>query len=138
VLRQAGTSLQAIMLAVAWGDPQIVQNQLEHHRGIDPQGLGVALQQALLAVAERRFTQLTRHGSEEEVVKKLMDFGGADVRCLRLDALFQRRFDRYQVFTMAKYRERHLRTWKRKQRQTTARPTTARLRTRAQTLSHMR
>ena len=56
VLRQNASTVQAIRLAVAWGNPSIIQSQLERHRDLEPRGLSQALEQGLLAVAEKRLS----------------------------------------------------------------------------------
>ena len=56
VLRQTASTVQAIRLAVAWGNPSIIQSQLERHRDLEPGALSQALEQALLAVAEKRLS----------------------------------------------------------------------------------
>ena len=83
VLRQASSAVQAIRLAVAWGNPLIIQSLLERHRDLEQRALSLALEQALLAVAEKRLSYGRTVNSCEAKVPHGLHSRTSD-SCLRL------------------------------------------------------
>ena len=74
VLSDCEKTADAIMYAVMWGEPSIIQSQLQNSSAADPQGLARALQAALIKGTDSK--------TAEKVVKVLIDFK-ADARHVR-------------------------------------------------------
>ena len=74
VLSDCEKTADAIMYAVMWGEPSIIQSQLQNSSAADPQGLARALEAALIKGTDSK--------TAEKVVKVLIDFK-ADARHVR-------------------------------------------------------
>ena len=84
ILSDCEKTTDAIMLAVQWGEPAIIQNQLDASKTHDPVGLARAFEEALRL-------------RNAEVIKVLIAFN-ADPSRVRLNRLFDSRFDVFGVF----------------------------------------
>ena len=79
ILSDCDTTEDAIMHAVKWSEPEIIDHQLQVSRQIDAEGLVRAFQSALIVGTENKQAQI--------VVKTLIEYN-ADARLVRFNRLF--------------------------------------------------
>ncbi|KAL1512224.1 hypothetical protein AB1Y20_005487 [Prymnesium parvum] len=95
ILSDCETTTEAIVYAVRWGEPSIIQTQLESSKERDPVGMSRALELALLGASNDDSSSQARL-SYAEVVRVLVD-ANVEPRLVRYDGLFKPCHDRFIV-----------------------------------------